>query len=42
MAGAGGPSGWLVIDAPADGEIRLEYRRNGEEPVLFEVLVREG
>jgi hypothetical protein len=42
LAGAGGPSGWLVIDAPADGEIRLEYRRNGEEPVLFEVLVREG
>jgi hypothetical protein len=34
--------GWLIIDAPPQGEIRLEYRRAGEGPVLFEVLVREG
>jgi hypothetical protein len=34
--------GWLVIDAPPDGQVVLEYRRGGESPVLFEVLVREG
>jgi hypothetical protein len=37
---AGGP--WMLIDAPPTGEIVLEYRRGGQGPVLFEVLVREG
>ena len=31
---------WLAIDAPPDGEVVLEYRREGEGPVLFEVLLR--
>jgi hypothetical protein len=42
LAGQGGPGGWLVIDAPAEGEVRLQYRQGGEGPVLFEVVVREG
>jgi hypothetical protein len=37
-SGSGG--GWLVIDASPEGEIVLEYRHNGEGPVLFEVQVR--
>jgi hypothetical protein len=39
MEGSGG--GWLVIDAPPDGPVILQYRPGGG-PTLFEVLVREG
>jgi hypothetical protein len=34
--------GWMLIDAPPEGAVILEYRRDGDGPVLFEVLVREG
>jgi hypothetical protein len=39
----GFPGGaWLIVDAPPTGSVQLQFRLNGEGPVLFTYELRPG